>query len=75
MYTHALTSKDAPMDHVRCMLGHQVLNNYHTLSKNSVIYYSQESQNYYYMCLLIFSREFCISFRWKYCMMLNIGDA
>lgn len=22
-----------------------------------------------------FSREFCISFRWKNCMMLNIGDA
>lgn len=76
LYTHALTSKEAPMGHVKCMLGHQVLNSYHALSKDSVIYYSQEPQNYHYCVLwLLISRELCISFRWKNWMMLNIGDA
>lgn len=41
LYNYALTKKEAPMGRVGYMLGHQVLNNYYALFKDSVIYYSQ----------------------------------
>lgn len=51
------------MGHVGCMLLHQVLNNYYALSEDSVIFYSQDSQDcHLYVGRLLISPELCISY-------------